>query len=106
MRLLALAAGLALTASYQTEIRSQIGIWLGLDEDPHVQAAIELRCDSNPDDLHGDCAGDLEREFASGRREPEAIIRRHCTRFTNEWALDTEQPLPICTELYGGWIEG
>ena len=53
-----------------------------------------------------DCARELEQEFASGTREPEAIVRRHCTRFTNEWTLNTERPLPICTELYGGWIKG
>ena len=106
MRLLALASTLALMAGYQAEIRSQVESWLGAGKDPRVQAAIELRCDSGPVSLHMDCANELEQEFASGIREPEAIVRRHCTRFTNEWAPESEHPLPICTELYGGWIEG
>ena len=106
MRFLALAATLALIIGYQAEIRSQIDVWLEADADPRVQAAIELRCDSGPTSLHMDCARELEQEFASGTREPEAIVRRHCTRFTNEWTLNTERPLPICTELYGGWIKG
>jgi hypothetical protein len=106
MRLFVFASALALATGYQADIRSQVDAWLGAEEDPKVQAAIQLRCESGPANLHLACARELEHEFESGAREPEAIVRRHCTRFSNEWAVEAERPLPICTELYGGWIEG
>ena len=106
MRLLTLTTTLALTVFYHAEIRSQIEAWAGMDQDPRVEAAIQLRCDSGPTSLHMSCAQELEQEFEAGIREPETIVRRHCTRFSNEWAIESERPLPICTELYGGWIEG
>ena len=103
---LALLGSLILIAINASQIRSRIDDWRGIEADPRVDAAIKLRCDSGPAPLRADCAQELEREFASEVRSPEAILRRHCTRFANEWTAGVEQPAPICDELYGGWIEG
>jgi len=74
--------------------------------DPLVRPAIALRCDEVAFGTRADCEQELLREFSSGAAEPEAIVRRHCTRYANRWSEDAEQPAPVCSELYGGWIEG
>jgi hypothetical protein len=106
MRWIALVGGLALLLTQAPELRARAEAWLGVESDPRVQAAIELRCPADSSFLRADCARELEQDFAAGRREPESIVRPHCTRFENDWALHAEPPLPICTELYGGWIKG
>jgi hypothetical protein len=74
--------------------------------DPHVQPAIALRCDEASANARAECEHELRREFASGTIHPEAIVRRHCTRYANRWSEDAEPPARVCSELYGGWIEG
>jgi hypothetical protein len=76
------------------------------DADPHVQPAIALRCDDEPAGTRAECEHELRRDFASGARQPEAIVRRHCTRYANRWAEEADPPSRLCSELYGGWIEG
>jgi hypothetical protein len=107
MKLLAFLGALALIATQGPTIRSRLEAWLGGEGDPHAEAAIELRCDSDSTVLRTDCARELRRDFESGVLEPETIVKRHCTRFPNDWASAAPpRPLPICAELYGGWIEG
>jgi len=106
MRWLALAGILALLATNTDRLRSEYEAWTGETTDPRVQAAIELRCANDPVSLRDACAQDLQRDFQEDVREPEAIVRRHCTRFSSEWTLDLEEPSTICRDLYGGWIEG
>jgi len=106
MRLLVLLVTLGLAIQFRVEIASQLERWTRPSDDPHVAAAIDLRCESEPIALRDDCARDLEQDFVSGVREPETIVRRHCTRISNDWMLESEPPLPICRELYGGWIQG
>jgi len=107
MKLLFFLGTLALIATYGTELHSRVDRWIGGESDPHVQAAIDLRCQSGPAAFRVDCARELRRDFEAGAREPASIVKRHCTRFSNEWAVAAQRrPLPICTELYGGWIEG
>jgi hypothetical protein len=106
MRWLALVGTLALLVGSGDRLWSEYESWTGAKSDPRVEAAIELRCANDPAPLQDDCARELERNFAENVREPEAIVRRHCTRFTNEWTLEIEEPYTICTELYGGWIQG
>jgi hypothetical protein len=106
MRLLVLLVALGLAIHFRMEIASQLETWAAPPVDPHVAAAIDLRCDSEPVPLRDDCARELEQDFVSGLREPETIVRRHCTRLPNDWMLESEPPLPICRELYGGWIRG
>jgi len=106
MRLLILLVPLALAIHFRMEIASRLETWTTPPVDRHVAAAIDLRCESEPAPLRGECARELEQDFVSGTREPETFVRRHCTRISNQWTLEFEPPLPICRELYGGWIRG
>ena len=106
MRWLALAGILALLVGYGDRIQSGYETWTGKKADPRVEAAIDLRCGDESVVLRTECARELRRDFQTGARHPEAIVRPHCTRFMNDWSLEIEQPSTICTELYGGWIEG
>ena len=75
--------------------------------DPHVVAAIELRCASQEAGVFRDnCETDLRRDLDRGVLEPETIVRLHCTQFSSDWALSVRAPDSICKELYGGWVEG
>jgi hypothetical protein len=98
---------IALMLAYQVPSLYELGeqLFFG-DADPHVRPAIALRCHAEPAGARAECEHALRRDFASGARQPEAIMRRHCTRFANRWAEDAEPPSPVCSELYGGWIEG
>lgn len=107
MRSFVVLGALALMIHFRAEIRTQIESWTTPEENVHVEAAIDLRCDSEPIPLRDDCARDLHADLVSGTIEAETIIRRHCTRITSQWALEPQRPpSPICRELYGGWIRG
>jgi hypothetical protein len=107
MKLLAFLGALVLIASQGATLRSRIETWLEGKSDSHAEAAIALRCDSDSTAVRSHCADELRRDFESGVLEPESIVKRHCTRFPNDWASAAPaSPLPICAELYGGWIEG
>ena len=98
----------ALTAwgAFRAELPARIDTWINGDEGPTFHAAIALRCDSGAAELRVECANDLQRDIDTGVQKPDTIVRLHCTRFTNTWALESESPSAICQELYGGWIEG
>jgi hypothetical protein len=106
MRWLVFVGILALLVGSGDRLQNGFESWIGEESDPRVEAAIELRCANDPAPLRDDCARELERDFATNVREPEEIVRRHCTRFTSEWTLEVDEPSTICTELYGGWIQG
>lgn len=106
MRPLVLLVALGLAIHFRMEIASQLETWTTPSDDPRVAAAIELRCNAEPVPLRDDCARELEQDFVTGVREPETIVRRHCTRVRSDWMLESEPPLPICRDLYGGWIRG
>jgi hypothetical protein len=106
MRFLILSAVVCLMAWSSPEFRAWSSSVIGDPVDPHAVAAIELRCATEMDSFHDDCARELQREFDLGVRDPEMIVRRHCIQFSSDWAPTTRAPLPICEEIYGGWIEG
>lgn len=106
MRIAPYFIALIALGAFGTNIPSIINEWIDGKEDPTVHAAISLRCDSGDADLRAACALDLQRDIDAGIQKPEMIVRLHCTRFTNVWALESKNPSPFCQELYGGWIEG
>jgi hypothetical protein len=107
MRFFILTAALCLTTWSIPEFRAWSTTLFEDGEDPHIVAAIELRCASKESAaFRAQCARELERDFERGVRLPEAIVRLHCSRFSSDWAPTSNSPDPICKELYGGWIEG
>lgn len=106
MRLLILIAALGLTTWSSPVFRDWSATLFEKSSDPHSVAAIELRCASELDSLREDCARDLRHDFDLGLREPETIVRLHCTKFSSDWAITPRTPLSICNEIYGGWIKG
>ena len=107
MRFFILTAALCLMAWATPEFRTWSTSLLEDRDDPHVVAAIELRCASKEASVFDDdCAKALQRDFDRGVREPETIVRLHCTQFSSDWGLTSRTPDSICKELYGGWIEG
>jgi hypothetical protein len=107
MRSFVLTAALCLMAWCAPEFRDWSAALLEDRDDPHVVAAIELRCAPKEAGVfHDNCASDLRRDFDHGVREPETIVRLHCTQFSSDWALRSRIPDPICEQLYGGWVEG
>ena len=106
MRFFILTAAVCLVAWSSPEIRAWSSSLLADPVDPHALAAIELRCATEMDAFRDDCARELQRDFELGVREAETIVRRHCTQFSSDWAPATRAPLPICEEIYGGWIKG
>ena len=107
MRLFILIAALCLIARSIPEFHAWSAALLEDRDDPHVVAAIELRCASKEAGVfRHNCAKDLRRDFDHGVREPEKIVRLHCTQLSNDWALAARTPDSICKELYGGWVEG
>jgi hypothetical protein len=107
MRSFILTAAICLMAWSTPAFRVWTTALLEHADDPHVVAAIELRCASQETGVFRDnCAKDLRRDFDQGVREPETIVRLHCTQFSSDWALSERAPDSICRELYGGWIEG
>jgi hypothetical protein len=106
MRALVVTSILALMISHSPALFSGAKALFFEDHDPHLRHAIALRCDDPSQSDRDSCEQELRSEFASGAREPEAIVRRHCTRFANRWATEAEPASSVCHELYGGWIEG
>lgn len=106
MRFFILMAALCLMAWSSPELRAWSKTLLEDPADTHAVAAIELRCAGEVGALRDDCAEDLQRDFDLGVREPETIVRLHCTRFPSDWELTSRNPLSICKEIYGGWING
>ena len=107
MRFFILTAALCLIAWSTPEFRAWSKTLLEDHDDPHIVAAIELRCASKENGtFRTQCARELERDFERGIRQPEAIVRLHCSRFSSDWAPTSHSPDSICEELYGGWIEG
>jgi hypothetical protein len=105
MRFIVLITALGLIGWSSPELREWTGILVPERSDPRAAAAIELRCASEMDAFRDDCAEELQKNFDLGVREPEAILRLHCTRYTNEWSLTPSAAPSICEEMYGGWIE-
>jgi hypothetical protein len=106
MRILILIAALGLITWSSPAFRAWSATLFEEKHDPHAVAAIELRCASELDSLRGNCARDLQSDFDLGLREPETIVRLHCTKFSSDWANTPRTPLSICNEIYGGWIKG
>jgi len=107
MRYFVLTAALCLMAWCTPEFRAWSAALLEDHDDPHVVAAIEVRCASKEAGVFRDnCAKELRRDFEHGVREPETIVRLHCTQFSSDWAPSAPTPDSICKELYGGWVEG
>ncbi len=105
MRLIVLLAGLGLMAWSSPEVRAWSGVLVLDREDPRAAAAIELRCASEMDVFRDDCAEEMQKNFELGVREPEEILRLHCTRYTSDWSISPTAPPSICKEMYGGWIQ-
>jgi hypothetical protein len=106
MRFLILTAALGLMMWSMPEFRAWSTTLLEDSTDPHAVAAIELRCASKEvAAFRNDCANELRRDFELGVREPETIVRLHCTQFSSDWARAQRTPPSICTEIYGGWIK-
>ncbi len=106
MRTLFIVTALAFLVGALPEIREAATNYLEPEIDPRVEVAIELRCAEEIPAFRDDCARELRQDFEVGAREPEEIVRLHCTRIESDWAIHTRSPMPICDELYGGWIKG
>lgn len=107
MRSFILIAALCLMAWSSPEFRAWSATLLEDQQDPHVVAAIKLRCASKEAGVfHDSCAEDLQSDFDRGVRKAESIVRLHCTQFSSDWALTSRAPDPVCKEFYGGWLKG
>ena len=106
MRLLGWTLIIGLLAATIPQVRTEAKSLFEPQSNPRVEAAIDLRCVGEPLAFRDDCARELRHDFKVGLREPEEIVRRRCTRIQSDWAIHTRAPLPICNELYGGWIKG
>jgi hypothetical protein len=106
MRFLFWMTIVALGVGVVPNLRNEVASFFVPAPDPRVEAAVELRCADEIAGLRDECARELRHDFEAGMREPETIVRRHCTRVVSDWAMDIPRPLPICDELYGGWIRG
>ena len=105
MRLIILTAAVGLMAWSNPSVHAWVGNLIQDPVDPRAAAAIELRCASEHEVFRDDCALELQRDFELGVREPEAILRLHCTRFSSDWAPQQSEALSVCEKIYGGWIE-
>jgi hypothetical protein len=105
MRWIIMTAALGLMAWSSPGLHSGIANLFGNPVDPRAEAAIELRCGSERAAFRDECALELKRDFELGVREPEAILRLHCTRFSSDWTNRPSATSSICEKIYGGWIE-
>jgi hypothetical protein len=105
MRWIIITAAVCLMAWSNTDARTWIENLIEEPADPHVAAAIEVRCASEEGAFREECALDLQRDFELGVREPESILRLHCTRVPSDWAQRARTADSICERIYGGWIE-
>lgn len=106
MRFFILTAALCLMAWSTPEFRAWSAALLEDRDDPHTVAAIELRCASiEVGASRDDCRRELQHDFDLGVREPESIVRLHCTQFSSDWAATPRTPPAVCKEIYGGWIK-
>ena len=106
MRFMILTAALGLMMWSIPEFRTWSTTLIEDPADPHAVAAIELRCASKEAAaFRKNCAEELQREFDLGVREPETIVRLHCTQFSSDWSSAQRTPPFVCTEIYGGWIK-
>jgi hypothetical protein len=104
MRFLIITAALGLLAWSSPGLRTWVESRVERPVDPKAAAAIELRCGSEKEAFRDECARELKRDFELGVRQPDAILRVHCTRVSNDWAREPVSASPICQEIYGGWI--
>ncbi len=68
--------------------------------------ALEARCGGMQGSVRRTCEEALVARFASGRANPEALIRLHCTRVESVWDAPLPEPPELCAERYGGWVAG
>lgn len=104
MRFFIITAALGLLAWSSPGFRSFAESLVEQPVDPKAAAAIELRCGSEKQAFRDECARELKRDFELGVREPDAILRPHCTRVSSDWSREAESASAICKEIYGGWI--
>jgi hypothetical protein len=105
MRWIIMTAALGLIAWSSPGVHARIESLFEDSVDPRAEAAIELRCGSEQEAFRDECARELTRDFELGVREPEAILRLHCTRFASDWTSEPSAASSICEKIYGGWIE-
>ena len=100
MRILAAVVVIATAILHGQSLATQAkNLAAGEEPDPFVGAAIELRCaDSNANSLF-ECESELRQSFADGTSKPEAVVRRHCSYFENEWATGAPHRSPVCSEI-------
>jgi hypothetical protein len=75
------------------------------DTDPYIQTATALRCGSEPASVASECVRALHKDFETGIRKPEEVVRRHCTRFDNSWSDEVQRTSDLCSGLAAGLIE-
>jgi hypothetical protein len=69
-----------------------------------LQAALEIRCDTELDATASECQRKLEARFASGTINPEAILRTHCMKWRGPFVGTREEPPQLCVDRFGGWL--
>ena len=73
-------------------------------EPPHAATALALECSDLAPDLRAECELEYQEAFRSGEIEPIAVLRMHCTRWSNPWESAPGEPPSLCTEQFGGWV--
>lgn len=105
MRIVLFTAIVGCLAATNPEVRGFAKDLLVDPVDPREAAAIEVRCAEEHEAFRDDCALELKRDFELGVRQPDTILRMHCTRFSSEWAARPPAARAVCEEIFGGWIE-
>lgn len=105
MRYVILTAIVGFVAATHPDVRDWAKSLVVDPVDPRAAAAIEVRCAEEHEAFRDDCALELQRDFELGVREPDTILRMHCTRYASDWATQPPAARQVCEEIFGGWIE-
>ena len=96
MRLLVLISILGLAAIHGQDLYELGRERLGPPrDDPQTLDALEVRCGDAQGRERTHCEADLRHAFQNGGRQPEEIVKLHCTRFDNGWVAQ-EADLDVC----------
>jgi hypothetical protein len=105
MRIVIFTALVGLMAATNPDVRDWTKELFVHPVDPREAAAIEVRCAEEHEAFRDDCALELKRDFELGVRQPDTILRMHCTRYASDWAARPPAAREVCREIFGGWIE-
>lgn len=74
-------------------------------ERPPIAEAVAVKCDHLLTERKTECRSTYEQAFSTGRLDPVATLRAHCTRYTSVWEPSPREAPATCVDHFGGWVE-